>query len=250
MLTDYEHSPFVGLHRTLKSSSGNAFPGTIKERFQSCLNLPKRAPKARIWLMREGGCSVWFLLYRHQISPAQVEQLSGFFSLCSLSLLSCQSYKCTSTFPADYTAYHKLRANRNLTENRDLGNLCAACRTKNCRVTSSPSVCFYFHARKGDFCSPLDTKAELPCLQQSCSYSGAAQPFVILLKEALESICCCLSEQFSSSGRIKSSHFNPLQAGAGSSVSQISRLMKAQEPTCKDSLLLIQKRWRRAPKLH
>lgn len=66
-----------------------------------------------------------------------------------------------STFSAVCISHHKLRANRNLTKNKDLENLTVTYRTKNCRIDLS--VCFYFHARKGNFFPPTDTKAELPC---------------------------------------------------------------------------------------
>lgn len=67
-----------------------------------------------------------------------------------------------STFSAINIAYHKLRANRNLTKPRDLVNaLLVGLRIA--ELTSNLSVCFYFHARKGNFFPPADTKAELPC---------------------------------------------------------------------------------------
>lgn len=48
----------------------------------------QRAPKAKIWLMREGGCSVWFLLYRDPMSSAFTTYWFLFYLLVVLVISS------------------------------------------------------------------------------------------------------------------------------------------------------------------
>lgn len=185
-----------------------------------------------------GLTSHWFLFYFLPI-------------FVTLSVL--QMHICVPSTSAVYITYHKLRANRNLTKktpnNKKASTWWTLVLLVGLRIavlTSNLSACFYFHARKGkgNFSPPTDTKAELPCHHAlSCTEAWTIlvveQPFVISVKELVESICCYLSGQFSFTDRIKSYHFNLLEAGTVSSLNSHSQIMelrkgrypKAQEPT-------------------
>lgn len=167
---------------TQKSSSGNAFPGTIKERLRSWLNLPKESPKPRFgsWGRGDVQCGPYFTETQYLLHGFNILLVSFLFAPCPRYLVS------PTNAHQLFLQIIQLITRWELTEisqrTGTWGTFVLLVGLRIAGVTSNPSVCFYFHARKGNFCSPTDTKAELPCLQcrelyWSCSYFGGWTAF-------------------------------------------------------------------------
>jgi len=124
-----------------------AKPGTAKRHEQrEVQELTKPSQTATeafvcIWLESPGGrkmgevqcgsyfTETWYLPHRFDTSL-----VSFLFASCPCHLASPTNVCVPSAFSAAFVVYHQLRANRNLTKNKDLVNLSITCRPKNCRI--------------------------------------------------------------------------------------------------------------------
>lgn len=185
----------------------------------------QRAPKARIWLTRDIQCGFYFTETQYLLHSFSNFLVSFLFAHCPRYLLTPTNAHQLFLQIIEFITSWEITEISQTTGTWGTFVLLVGLRIAG--VTSNPSVYFYFHSRKGNLCSPgTQRQNSLPSVLGAVL--GVEQLSVISLKEVVESICCYLSEQFSSSGRIKSSHFNLLQAGTGSRVSLIIRLMKGR----------------------
>lgn len=155
MLTDYQHGLFVlgcfaqseisllqYFYTYSSRQSQEQQRGMIEERCKNWLNLLEQQQKPGFGLNHQaregwGRFSVVPTLQRPNIfCIGLTSHWFLFYLLVILVILSVlQMHICVPwTFSAVYIAYHKLRANRNLTKSNELVNLSVTCRTKNGRI--------------------------------------------------------------------------------------------------------------------